>query len=540
MLALARSKTPQMLAVNSPSAPAHSGRFTSRVSLSPPFPVVKGRSSLPSLHRSEAASDSEPIIDFPTPPVQIATCRHGQIGFLVALPLIATSPQSEISQMAFQKLKQCNRICDFSDPNADLTSKQVKTQALNELIDCYANPKLFARVTRECHQQVIELFSVNIFRPLPNVPREILASDEVTIEDTAWPHLQLVYALFLTFLNCSIDQKILQWLKPRFITNLFAILDFPDERERMQVRAVITSIFNKVPPQRSQLRTLTANLLMGVPGGFCINAASHLLELFHSFTSSTTAPLGAALIGVFDRVLLPMHLGLRCQRYFGSLSRCVVLMVRKEKRLGSSLLHFLIRHWPMTLDHKAELFIDEATQLLEENVIECFAQHMCQLMSCIAVATESPCTTLADRALSFLMHDHVRELIADDPYSMMRIIFPSLFRGAKSHWTPRIQLKALTAMNMLLEVNPDVCASIAEEFRTESLAEREKNIAHQSLWDQVAQTAAQNLDLVDTDAVSEEFAKFFGAVHTVRRATGHHRKVFQPLVGFAAAGEVPG
>ena len=143
------------------------------------------------------------------------------------------------------------RICDFSDARSDATSKETKKAALNELIDAYSNPKLIQRLTRECHSSLIDMFAINVFRPLPNIPRALLYSDEVTFEDSAWSHLSLIYILFLKFLEANIDQRILQFqLTPRFITQLFAVLDFPDERERNQAKAVISAIFNKVPPQR--------------------------------------------------------------------------------------------------------------------------------------------------------------------------------------------------------------------------------------------------------------------------------------------------
>jgi serine/threonine-protein phosphatase 2A regulatory subunit B' len=472
--------------------------------------MSKSKSSLPTLHRVE--DDTEPIVDFPIPPVQIVSCRHCQTGVLIPLGAIRSAPVGEIPQVAFLKMKQCHRPCDFSDPNADASSKAVKTQALNELIDCYSTPKLFRRLVRETHQQLIEMFSVNIFRPLPNLPREILAADDGELEDTAWSHLQLLYTLFLIFINSQIDPRILQFqLTPRFLTNLFAMLDFPDERERVQVRTVITALFDKVPQHRPLLRVITCNLLMSVPGGYCINAASHLLELFYEFTSRSATTQAASEASVFERVLLPLHLGFRCQRYFGSLVRCVLLMVEKENRLGNLLLQFLITHWPMTFDHKAELFIDEVVHLVQDHP-DCFDRHTPRLMECIAVAAESPCTTLAERAFGFVMHERVREIIAGDPYTMMRILFPPLYRVTRSHWAERIQLRAVTAMNLLVEVNPLVCAEIAAEFRKESLNEAENKAAQRDLWTAVAETAAKKIERVDTERVARQFATFFDAV----------------------------
>jgi hypothetical protein len=61
--------------------------------------------------------------------------------------------------------------------------------------------------------------------------------------------LRLIYHLFLQFLSCQIDPRILQHhLTQEFCISLFATLDFPDAREREEVKKMITVIFETVPP----------------------------------------------------------------------------------------------------------------------------------------------------------------------------------------------------------------------------------------------------------------------------------------------------
>jgi hypothetical protein len=139
----------------------------------------------------------DPIIDAPTPPFPISSFRPNQSGELVALPPLSAVPLCDIPQLAFQKLKQCNRICDFSDPDSDRTSKATKTAAITEMSACFSNEKHFSKLTRECHQALLEGFAVNVFRPLPKIPEALLDSREAVIEETAWPHLRLIYLLFL-------------------------------------------------------------------------------------------------------------------------------------------------------------------------------------------------------------------------------------------------------------------------------------------------------------------------------------------------------
>ena len=462
---------------------------------------------------NENDSETQPISDYPSPPVQIVSCRHGQPGEMLSLPSLSSAPIGEIPQLTVQKLKQCQRKCDFSDVNADAVSKATKKATLNELIDLYSNPKMFSRLTRECHQQLIEMFAANVFRPPPNIPRALLVSDEVTIEDTAWPHLQLVYILFLKFLDCNVEQRILQYqLQPKFISNLFAVLDFPDERERIQARAVIASIYTKVPPQRQLLMTLTLNLLMSVPEDLELNAASHLLELFYQFTANIPPPLPPQLIQAFERVLLPLHLPYRCQRYFSSLVRCILLMIRKDARLANHLLQFLICHWPLTLDHKSELFIDEITRMLDETNPQDLTGNIKPLLSCVCIAAESPCMTLADKALKFLLNNRIQNLIVADSDTLLKIVFPPVFRVACAHWQRNLQVNALNVMNTLMELSPTAFRRVAENFKASAMMEPARKAQKKNLWDQVAQVATANDSSIDIEVVNFELNAFFGMI----------------------------
>jgi hypothetical protein len=65
---------------------------------------------------------------------------------------------------------------------------------------------------------------------------------------------------------------------------------------------------------------------------------------------------------------------------------------------------------------------------------------------------------------------------------------------------------------------------MAEEFRVDSLAEAERKVEHQGLWEAVADTAVKNMELVDREAVGKEFSRFFGAVHIPTRGMTRHKR----------------
>jgi serine/threonine-protein phosphatase 2A regulatory subunit B' len=445
---------------------------------------LPGRSSL------ATTVPDDPIIDAPTPPFPISTFRPSASGELASLPVLSSVSLSDIPQLAFQKLKQCNRICDFSDPDVDRTSKVTKAAALTELIACYSNPRQFAKLTRECHQTVIEVFSVNVFRPLPKIPEALLDSIDAVIEETAWPHLRLTYRLFLQFLNCPIDQRLLQYhLTEQFFVSLFALLDFPDAREREEVKNVIVCIFQQVPPHRPTLRTITLNLLLCVSNSMLMTAASPLIDLLCFFTGDIPT-MSPQMISAFERVVLPLHLPSRCMAYFDSLVRCTVMMVQKDVRLGSQLIQFLRAHWPMTLDHKAQLFIAEARRLLDES-FDSVEADICDLLEYIGMAAQSPCTRLANTALDFLADNNFQNLYAKNPEPLLRLIFPAVYRIAEGHWQQNTQAKALAVMKSFLELNPDVFATVAGSFKKDVHAEGQRRISKRMAWERIAESAAR-------------------------------------------------
>lgn len=498
--------------------------LNSKKTLLKPIPPNKPNNS------NEADTEKQPISDFPAPPVPIVSFLHGQPGEMIPLPQINTAPHGEIPQLALQKLKQCCRSIDFSDKQTEAASKVTKKATLNELIDCYSNPKMFSRLTRECHQQLIEMFAANVFRPQPNIPRAIIMSDDAVYVDTAWSHLNLVYILFLKFLDCNIDPRILQFkLDPKFISSLFAILDFPDERERTQAKNVIAKIHAKVPPQRKILYQLTLNLLHSVPEGFEMNAASHLLDLFYTFTSSTPPPLPQSLLQAFEKVLLPLHLSERCQRYFQSLVRCNMMLVRKDIRLGNSLIHFLVEHWPLTLDHKSELFIEEISHLLDDSMPKCIDQNIEEVMRCICISAESSCTTLANKALKFMLNNRIQNLIVEMPEKILSIIFPTLFRIAREHWQRNLQLNALNVMNALVELVPIFFTQAAAKFKDDVLAETHRKEQKKKMWEYVAQIAIENDHSIDAEAVNCEFSDFYGEGKTLPKYLLQARLNYQHL-----------
>ena len=157
-------------------------------------------------------------------------------------------------------------------------------------------------------------------------------------------------------------------------------------------------------------------------------------------------------------------------------------MIQKDARLTNNIIHFLIEHWPLTLDHKTELFLDEISQILQDSNLQEMNKSAKSLLNCVSIAVESPCMTLSEKALKFIQNNCIQNMIVENPDPLLEIIFPPLFRVTCSHWQKSLQVLALNVMNTLMELTPDAFKRAAEQFKTNSLLAKKRKIHKYNKW----------------------------------------------------------
>jgi serine/threonine-protein phosphatase 2A regulatory subunit B' len=138
---------------------------------------------------------------------------------LQPLPLLTETPTSEQPALFIKKLNQCCVIFDFDDAVVNMKSKEIKRSCLNEIVEYITNTR--GILTEPIYQEITKMIASNIFRILP--PRENPffdpEEDEPALE-TSWPHLQLIYEVFLRFLE---SQDFQPNIAKRFIDQKFVL-----------------------------------------------------------------------------------------------------------------------------------------------------------------------------------------------------------------------------------------------------------------------------------------------------------------------------
>uniref|UniRef100_A0A8R1HVW5 Serine/threonine protein phosphatase 2A regulatory subunit n=1 Tax=Caenorhabditis japonica TaxID=281687 RepID=A0A8R1HVW5_CAEJA len=228
---------------------------------------------------------------------------------LVQLPLIKDTAPNEQAALVIEKIVQCQHVFDFYDPVAQLKCKEIKRAALNEFIDHITSTK--DAIVETIYPTVIKMVGKNIFRVLP--PSENFEFDPEEGEpmlEVSWPHLQLVYELFLCFLEspdfqASIGKK---YIDQRFVLKLLDLFDSEDPRERDFLKTVLHRIYGKFLGLRAFIRKHINNMFLRfVYEADSFNGVGVLLEILGSIINGFALPLKQEHKVFLVKVLLPLH-----------------------------------------------------------------------------------------------------------------------------------------------------------------------------------------------------------------------------------------
>ncbi|KAF7813641.1 serine/threonine protein phosphatase 2A 57 kDa regulatory subunit B' theta isoform-like [Senna tora] len=313
-----------------------------------------------------------------------------------ALPAFRDVPNSEKQSLFIKKLKMCCVVFDFTDPTKNIKEKEIKRQTLVELVDhvTSANGK-FAEIVI---QEVVKMVSVNIFRTISPQPRENKVIDALDVEDEepsmdpAWPHLQIVYELFLRFVaSPELDAKLAKrYIDQSFILKLLDLFDSEDPREREYLKMTLHRIYGKFMAHRPFIRKAINNIFYR----FVFETEKHngiaeFLEILGSIINGFALPLKEEHKLFLVRVLIPLHKPKCLAMYHQQLSYCITQFVEKDCKLADTIIRGLLKYWPITNSSKEVMFLSELEEVLEATQSPEFQRCMVPLFRRIAQCLNS-------------------------------------------------------------------------------------------------------------------------------------------------------
>ncbi|GBP74288.1 hypothetical protein EVAR_42867_1 [Eumeta japonica] len=245
----------------------------------------------------------------------------------------------EREQLFIQKLRQCCLLFDFAEePLSDLKWKEVKRAALLEMVEYVTSQR--GVITDAIYPEAVNMFAINLFRTLPpssnpNGAEFDPEEDEPTLE-AAWPHLQLVYELFLRLLESPDFQPNVakKFIDQKFVLQLLELFDSEDPRERDFLKTTLHRIYGKFLVLRAYIRKQINNVFYRfIYETEHHNGIAELLEILGSIINGFALPLKEEHKLFLLRVLLPLHKVKSLSVYHPQLAYCVVQFLEKDPSL---------------------------------------------------------------------------------------------------------------------------------------------------------------------------------------------------------------
>uniref|UniRef100_A0A1I8IJS3 Serine/threonine protein phosphatase 2A regulatory subunit n=1 Tax=Macrostomum lignano TaxID=282301 RepID=A0A1I8IJS3_9PLAT len=409
---------------------------------------------------------------------------------LYSLPLLkdAATPEQRESLM-MQKLRQCCVVFDFvREPLSDLRAKEVKRQALQELLDHVITSR--GAITEPVYAEAVFMFSANVFRTLPPPSNPIGAEfdpeeDEPAL-DAAWPHLHLVYEFFLRFLESPDFQPCLakRCIEHQFVLQLLDTFDSEDPRERDFLKTILHRIYGKFLGLRAVIRRNVNNIFYRfIYETERHNGIAELLEILGSIINGFALPLKEEHKVFLLRVLLPLHKAKTLSTYHPQLAYCVV---QEGPLAGPAVLLGLLRFWPKVHSPKEVMFLTELEEILDVVDPVEFRKVAGPLLRQLARCVSSPHFQVAERALYYWNNEYVLSLMSDNASLAMPIVFPALTG------TRLIHTLVYNALKLLMEMDQKLFDECTIRYQEERQREREALVKREQLWQQLAAQAMDN------------------------------------------------
>ncbi|KAJ6318872.1 hypothetical protein OIU76_014264 [Salix suchowensis] len=414
-----------------------------------------------------------------------------------ALPGFRDVPNSEKQNLFIRKLNSCCVLFDFTEPTRDLKEKDIKRQALLELVDYFTSAN--GKFTETVMQEVIKMVSVNLFRPLTPQPRENKLSEAFDLEEEepmmepAWPHLQIVYEFFLRFVaSPETDAKLAKrYVDHAFVLKLLDLFDSEDPREREYLKTILHRIYGKFMVHRPFIRKAINNIFFR----FIFEAEKHngiaeLLEVLGSIINGLALPLKEEHKLFLVRALIPLHKPRCLPMYHQQLSYCIAQFVEKDCKLTDTVIRGLLKYWPITSSSKEVMFLSELEEVLEATQPAEFQRCMAPLFRQVAHCLSSSHFQVAERALYLWNNDHIENLIRQNSKVILPIIFPALEKNGRNHWNQVVQSLTVNVRKIFADSDPELFEECLRQFQENEAKAEEIKTKQEATWKRLEEIAA--------------------------------------------------
>jgi serine/threonine-protein phosphatase 2A regulatory subunit B' len=412
------------------------------------------------------------------------------------LPQLKDARPSEKSNLLLRKIEQCCFMFDFVDPMSDLRAKEVKRAALTEILDHIT--MVSGALTAPVYPALIQMASQNMFRSLPPpvVTVEFDPEEDEPPCEASWPHLELVYAVLLRFLEISELNVPLakRHINQAFVVQLLELFDSEDRRERDFLKTILHRIYGKFLGIRSHIRRHINNVFFRfIYETEKFNGIGELLEILGSIVNGFALPLKDEHKMFLTKVLIPLHKAQPLGQYQAQLAYSVVQFLEKDPSLTEPVMMGLLRLWPKTNSTKEVMLLGELEEILDIMEPAQFVKIQEPLCRQLAKCVSSPHFQVAERALYYWNNENVLHLFEKNAGVVMPILFDSLYRISKEHWNKNIVALVYNVLKVMMQMDSTLYDELSHAYKTEGQRGwKEESAKREKVWKQLEHNAGKS------------------------------------------------
>ncbi|ETO32121.1 hypothetical protein RFI_04996, partial [Reticulomyxa filosa] len=336
----------------------------------------------------------------------------------------------------------------------------------------------------EIMRHIMDMVSTNIFRPLPPpVFNDFDPDEDEPNYDPAWPHMQLVYAIFHKSV-VTVDAKLIRkCINKKFLLRLINLFNSEDPRERECLKMILHRIYGRCMPVRFFVRNAINNVLfLVIHENRRHNGIAELLDILGSIINGFALPLKSEHVCFLQQVLVPLHKTPTLSQFHLQLNYCVTQFILKDPTLAGCVLSGILKYWPVTSCQKELLFLEElegvlalADPTLIEKVVVCLTHtYMNHCFKRVSNAISSHHFQVAEKALFLWNNDTIASFTSNHKDRILPIIFPALQQNYSTHWNSTVSSLTLNIIRIFKEMDKELYEGVSKEFKTQRTAQGRK------------------------------------------------------------------
>lgn len=397
-------------------------------------------------------------------------------------PFTAVQPKA-INQLFAEKVEECRKICDFSIGLKDQQAKKNKRELLRHFIEAFENNKILHHIMPGNISKFIGMVIDNISRPFPSMLKITAFDFGDQMEDTAWPHLQLVYKATIRLFdsNLSIDLD-----KPNFLCVLVSNSCSPDDRERQACRDILTSVYKKCEKDREQIFRFVMNQFL------TLICSKELLEFFLLVVDNLPLPLSEKNIFYFKECVLVLHSSHLFLRFCLSLLQVINHYIKVDSSLLEPTFSYIFHHWPSSTIRKQLIFMSEVEGLVVSYSAIITPEIARMIFEQISKVVNSPNVELAERALNLILGMSLEKLIIQNAQLAMDVFVPVLYAAARKNWNEFVREDAEYGLRMFNEMDEVMFKAQIQKMREAKKKKKAYKKIARTRWLKIFEMAKAN------------------------------------------------